>query len=104
MNDNQTLITVKKNRTNEYLLTCALSGCALPWNSMVPNASVGPEAVCLEGLQWSSFEACDEAWLLALWARNSPCVTLAGWDDSRPPQPHLEGWKVGVGITSTDGN
>ncbi|GBO11548.1 hypothetical protein AVEN_9141-1 [Araneus ventricosus] len=71
-------------------LTCALRGCALPWNSMVPKASVGLGAVCREGLQCSSAEACEEAWLWTLCARYRPCVALAGWLDSMPPQQHLE--------------
>lgn len=75
---------------HENFLTWAFSGWALPWNSIVPNASVGLAAVCFDGLQCSSAEVWDEAWLCTLCARFKPWLALTGWLTWSSPQAHLK--------------
>lgn len=60
----------------KYKFTCALVGCAPPWNSIVPYASVGCGRVCLLGSHKSPGEPCSIPGIIG-------CVCRA-W-----PQQHL---------------
>lgn len=60
-----------------WFQTCALVGCAPPWNSMVPYASVGWVRVCLNGTQTSPGDPASMPAIVG-------CV-VRDW-----PQQHLE--------------